>query len=290
MSKLWGGRFSKETDKLVDDFNSSIRFDCRMYEQDIKGSIAHATMLGKCGIIPLEDSQAIVKELNTILLDIQLGNVEFTVDAEDIHMNIEKILIDRIGDTGKKLHTGRSRNDQVALDLRLYLRDETKVIIAELKTLLLTILELSEQHLNTVMPGYTHLQKAQPITLAHYLMAYYEMFKRDYDRLHDCYKRINIMPLGSGALAGTTYPLDREMVANLLEFDGVTQNSLDGVSDRDFALELCFDLSAIMMHLSRISEEMILWNTNEFGFIELDDAYSTGSSIMPQKKTLMLPS
>lgn len=284
MSKLWGGRFSKETDKLVDDFNSSIRFDCRMYEQDIKGSIAHATMLGKCGIIPLEDSQAIVKELNTILLDIQLGNVEFTVDAEDIHMNIEKILIDRIGDTGKKLHTGRSRNDQVALDLRLYLRDETKVIIAELKTLLLTILELSEQHLNTVMPGYTHLQKAQPITLAHYLMAYYEMFKRDYDRLHDCYKRINIMPLGSGALAGTTYPLDREMVANLLEFDGVTQNSLDGVSDRDFALELCFDLSAIMMHLSRISEEMILWNTNEFGFIELDDAYSTGSSIMPQKK------
>lgn len=284
MSKLWGGRFSKETDKLVDDFNSSIRFDCRMYEQDIKGSIAHATMLGKCGIIPLEDSQAIVKELNTILLDIQLGNVEFTVDAEDIHMNIEKILIDRIGDTGKKLHTGRSRNDQVALDLRLYLRDETKVIIAELKTLLLTILELSEQHLNTVMPGYTHLQKAQPITLAHYLMAYYEMFKRDYDRLHDCYKRINIMPLGSGALAGTTYPLNREMVANLLEFDGVTQNSLDGVSDRDFALELCFDLSAIMMHLSRISEEMILWNTNEFGFIELDDAYSTGSSIMPQKK------
>ncbi len=284
MSKLWGGRFSKETDKLVDDFNSSIRFDCRMYEQDIKGSIAHATMLGKCGIIPLEDSQAIVKELNTILLDIQLGNVEFTVDAEDIHMNIEKILIDRIGDTGKKLHTGRSRNDQVALDLRLYLRDETKVIIAELKTLLLTILELSEQHLNTVMPGYTHLQKAQPITLAHYLMAYYEMFKRDYDRLHDCYKRINIMPLGSGALAGTTYPLDREMVAKLLDFDGVTQNSLDGVSDRDFALELCFDLSAIMMHLSRISEEMILWNTNEFGFIELDDAYSTGSSIMPQKK------
>ncbi len=284
MSKLWGGRFSKETDKLVDDFNSSIRFDCRMYEQDIKGSIAHATMLGKCGIIPLKDSQAIVKELNTILLDIQLGNVEFTVDAEDIHMNIEKILIDRIGDTGKKLHTGRSRNDQVALDLRLYLRDETKVIIAELKTLLLTILELSEQHLNTVMPGYTHLQKAQPITLAHYLMAYYEMFKRDYDRLHDCYKRINIMPLGSGALAGTTYPLNREMVANLLEFDGVTQNSLDGVSDRDFALELCFDLSAIMMHLSRISEEMILWNTNEFGFIELDDAYSTGSSIMPQKK------
>ena len=284
MSKLWGGRFSKETDKLVDDFNSSIRFDCRMYEQDIKGSIAHATMLGKCGIIPQEDSQVIVKELNTILLDIQLGNVEFTVDAEDIHMNIEKILIDRIGDTGKKLHTGRSRNDQVALDLRLYLRDETKVIIAELKTLLLTILELSEQHLNTVMPGYTHLQKAQPITLAHYLMAYYEMFKRDYDRLHDCYKRINIMPLGSGALAGTTYPLDREMVAKLLDFDGVTQNSLDGVSDRDFALELCFDLSAIMMHLSRISEEMILWNTNEFGFIELDDAYSTGSSIMPQKK------
>lgn len=284
MSKLWGGRFSKETDKLVDDFNSSIRFDCRMYEQDIKGSIAHATMLGKCGIIPQEDSQVIVKELNTILLDIQLGNVEFTVDAEDIHMNIEKILIDRIGDTGKKLHTGRSRNDQVALDLRLYLRDETKVIISELKTLLLTILELSEQHLNTIMPGYTHLQKAQPITLAHYLMAYYEMFKRDYDRLHDCYKRINIMPLGSGALAGTTYPLDREMVANLLEFDGVTQNSLDGVSDRDFALELCFDLSAIMMHLSRISEEMILWNTNEFGFIELDDAYSTGSSIMPQKK------
>lgn len=284
MSKLWGGRFSKETDKLVDDFNSSIHFDYRMYEQDIKGSIAHATMLGKCGIIPLEDSQAIVKELNTILLDIQLGNVEFTVDAEDIHMNIEKILIDRIGDTGKKLHTGRSRNDQVALDLRLYLRDETKVIIAELKTFLLTILELSEQHLNTIMPGYTHLQKAQPITLAHYLMAYYEMFKRDYDRLNDCYKRINIMPLGSGALAGTTYPLDREMVARLLEFDGVTQNSLDGVSDRDFALELCFDLSTIMMHLSRISEEMILWNTNEFGFIELDDAYSTGSSIMPQKK------
>ena len=282
--KLWGGRFSKQTDKAVDDFNSSIRFDARMYAQDIAGSIAHAKMLGKQGIIPKEDSELIIKALGEIKEDIENGNVEFEIDAEDIHMNIETILISRIGDAGKKLHTGRSRNDQVALDVRMYLRHETDEISAMLKELRGILLGIAERNIDTIMPGYTHLQKAQPITLAHHIMAYYEMFRRDGERLNDCRGRINVMPLGSGALAGTTYPLDREFVAEQLGFDGVTQNSLDGVSDRDFVCELAFDLSMIMTHLSRFSEEIILWSSNEFGFIELDDAYSTGSSIMPQKK------
>ena len=282
--KLWGGRFEKGTDKQVDDFNSSIRFDCRMYKQDIRGSIAHANMLGKCGIIPTDDSRLIVATLKQILEDIDAGNIEFEIDAEDIHMNVEKILISRIGDTGKKLHTGRSRNDQVALDIRMYLKDETSEIQKMLITLENTILDLAQQNTETIMPGYTHLQRAQPITFAHHMMAYYEMFRRDLERMSDCYKRMNILPLGSGALAGTTYPLDRYMVADELGFSDVTQNSLDGVSDRDFAIELASCLSLIMMHLSRMSEEIILWSSHEFGFVELDDAYSTGSSIMPQKK------
>lgn len=282
--KLWGGRFSKNTDSEVNDFNSSIRFDSRMYRQDIEGSIAHATMLGKTGVISDDDSKLIVKTLGEILDDINAGNVEFTEDAEDIHMNIETILISRIGDVGKRLHTGRSRNDQVALDIRMYLKDEIKEIRKMLFSLERTLLSAAKDNLDTVMPGYTHLQKAQPITLSHHAMAYFEMFKRDIGRLDDCCKRTNIMPLGSGALAGTTYPLDREMVCNLLGFDSVTLNSLDGVSDRDFVIELASALSICIMHLSRYCEELILWNTNEFSFIEMDDSCSTGSSIMPQKK------
>lgn len=282
--KLWGGRFEKNTDRSVDDFNSSIRFDSRMYKQDITGSIAHAKMLGKCGIIPESDSALIQKTLKEILEDIEKGLVEFEIDAEDIHMNIEKILIQRIGDTGKRLHTGRSRNDQVALDIRMYLMeqiDEVKSMLVELEKVLLST---AENHTGTILPGYTHLQRAQPVTLAHHLMAYFQMFRRDIERLKDCYRRTNVMPLGSGALAGTTYPLDRYLVAEELGFDSITENSLDGVSDRDFAIELASCLSIVMMHLSRFSEEIILWSTFEFGFIELDDAYSTGSSIMPQKK------
>ncbi len=282
--KLWGGRFEKSTDNEVNDFNSSIRFDARMYRQDIKGSIAHATMLGKQGIIPEADSKLIVKTLGEILEDIESGKVEFTEDAEDIHMNIETILISRIGDVGKRLHTGRSRNDQVALDIRMYIKDEIEVLKQMLLHLEHTLIRLAQDNLDTIMPGYTHLQKAQPITLAHHTMAYFEMFKRDIARLEDCCKRTNVMPLGSGALAGTTYPLDREFVAQLLGFDGVTLNSLDGVSDRDFVIELASALSICIMHLSRYSEELILWNTNEFQFIEMDDSCSTGSSIMPQKK------
>lgn len=284
MEKLWGGRFQKATDKKVDDFNSSIRFDKRMYKQDIRGSIAHASMLGRQGIIPKEDSEKIVAELKNILNDIENGNVEFLIDAEDIHMNIEKILTDRIGEAGKRLHTGRSRNDQVALDIRMYLMDETKEIKAMLIHTLNTLLSLAKEHTDTIMPGYTHLQKAQPITFAHHCMAYFEMFKRDLLRLSDCQKRTNVMPLGSGALAATTYPLDRESVADELGFDTVTLNSLDGVSDRDFVIELASCLSMIMMHLSRFCEELILWSSHEFSFVEMDDAYSTGSSIMPQKK------
>lgn len=282
--KLWGGRFRKSTDKKVDDFNSSIRFDKRMYKQDIKGSIAHATMLGKQGIIPQEDAELIVDELKNIMRDIEDGKVKFLIDAEDIHMNIEKILTDRIGDAGKRLHTGRSRNDQVALDIRMYLMDETVDIEDMLVETMHTFVKLAKKHIDTIMPGYTHLQKAQPVTFAHHCMAYYEMFKRDYSRLVDCRKRTNIMPLGSGALAGTTYPLDREFVADMLGFDDVTMNSLDGVSDRDFVIELANCLALIMMHASRFSEELILWSSNEFSFVEMDDAYSTGSSIMPQKK------
>lgn len=284
MAKLWGGRFSKATDTLVDDFNSSIRFDARMYAQDIEGSMAHAEMLGRQGIISKADAELIVKTLGEIKNDIEDGKVEFEIDAEDIHMNIETILISRIGDVGKRLHTGRSRNDQVALDVRMYLRHEVDELLPLLEDLKKSILTIAEQNLDTIMPGYTHMQKAQPITLAHHLMAYYEMLRRDCDRLSDCRRRINVMPLGSGALAGTTYPIDREFVAEKLGFYSVTMNSLDGVSDRDFVCELAFDLSMIMTHLSRLSEEIILWSSHEFSFIELDDAYSTGSSIMPQKK------
>jgi argininosuccinate lyase len=282
--KLWGGRFSKNTDELMDDFNSSIHFDNRMYRQDILGSAAHVKMLGSCGVIPEADADLIYKTLFEILKDIEDGKVEFEVSAEDVHMNIETLLISRIGDVGKKLHTGRSRNDQVALDLRMYLKDEVSELRAMLKDLLGVILRIAEENLETIMPGYTHLQRAQPITLAHHHMAYFQMFKRDIERLDDCTKRMNIMPLGSGALAGTTYPLDRQMVASELGFDDITANSIDGVSDRDFAIELASCLSIVMMHLSRFSEEIILWCTGEFSFIELDDAYSTGSSIMPQKK------
>ena len=255
-----------------------------MYKQDIKGSIAHATMLGKQNIIPKEDSDKIVAELKNILKDIEDGKVEFEIDAEDIHMNIEKILIERIGDAGKRLHTGRSRNDQVALDIRMYLMDETADIEEMLIHTLNVLVDLASDHTETIMPGYTHLQKAQPVTFAHHLMAYFEMFKRDLSRLRDCRKRTNVMPLGSGALAGTTYPLDREFVASELGFDAVTMNSLDGVSDRDFVIELANCLALVMMHLSRFCEELILWSSNELSFVEMDDAFSTGSSIMPQKK------
>ena len=282
--KLWGGRFQKSTDKKVDDFNSSIRFDKRMYKQDIRGSVAHAKMLGKQGIISKEDSEAIVEELKNILDDINNGKVEFLIDAEDIHMNIEKILTDRIGEAGKRLHTGRSRNDQVALDLRMYLIDETEELSDMLIHAMEVLVSLAKENTETIMPGYTHLQKAQPITFAHHVMAYFEMFKRDYSRLCDCRKRTSVMPLGSGALAATTYNLDREYVMHELGFDEVTMNSLDGVSDRDFVIELASCLSMIMMHLSRFCEELILWSSNEFSFVEMDDAFSTGSSIMPQKK------
>jgi argininosuccinate lyase len=282
--KLWGGRFSKNTDQLMDDFNSSIHFDSRMYRQDIIGSAAHVRMLGKCGIIPSVDAELIRKTLFEILDDIENGKIEFEVSAEDIHMNIETLLISRIGDVGKRLHTGRSRNDQVALDIRMYLKDETIALKAMLKKLLTVLINISENNTDTIMPGYTHLQRAQPITLAHHFMAYFQMFRRDSERLDDCYKRMNVMPLGSGALAGTTYPLDRKMVADELGFADITENSLDGVSDRDFAIELASCLSLVMMHLSRFSEEIVLWSLHEFSFIELDDAYSTGSSIMPQKK------
>ncbi len=282
--KLWGGRFNKETDKAVDDFNSSISFDCKMYKEDIKGSIAHVTMLGKQGIIPQENAEKIKDELGKILEDIEAGKIEFSLEAEDIHMNVETILIERLDAIGKQLHTGRSRNDQVALDVKMYTRNAISDIKGEVKNLLSVIAGLAEREKATIMPGYTHLQKAQPITLGHHLMAYFQMFRRDYERLSDCLKRMSLCPLGSGALASTTYPLDRHYTAALLGFEGPTENSLDGVSDRDFVAEFIFTLSLIMMHLSRFSEEIILWCSDEFSFIRLDDAYSTGSSIMPQKK------
>lgn len=282
--KIWAGRFTKETDKIVNDFNSSISFDARMYREDIEGSISHATMLGECGIIDLDESKAIVEELKNILNDIENGKLEFDFNAEDIHSFIEAELTERLGDTGKRLHTARSRNDQVALDIRMYLKKEVKEIESLIKKLITVLTDLSEKNLQNVMAGYTHLQRAQPITFAHHLMAYSQMFLRDLERLEDAYKRINIMPLGSGALASTTYPINRRRVCDLLGFDEITQNSLDAVSDRDFCIELASALSILMMHLSRFSEEIILWCSWEFKFIELDDAYSTGSSIMPQKK------
>ena len=282
--KMWAGRFTKEVDERVNDFNSSIKFDARMYKQDISGSIAHATMLGECGIIEKSESEAIVKGLREILDDIQSGKLGFDPNAEDIHMFVEAELTKRLGDTGKRLHTARSRNDQVALDVRMTLLDETAEIKALLKKLTQTVVDIAKKHTLTVMPGYTHLQRAQPITFAHHLMAYANMFIRDLGRLEDTAKRMNKMPLGSGALAGTTYPINRQRVCELLGFDEITQNSLDGVSDRDFCIELCSALSMLMMHLSRFSEEIILWCSWEFKFVELDDAYATGSSIMPQKK------
>ena len=284
MAQLWGGRFTKETDQLVYNFNASITFDQKFYKQDIEGSIAHVTMLAKQGILTEQERDDIVRTLKEIRDEVESGKLEITSEYEDIHSFVEANLIDRLGDTGKKLHTGRSRNDQVALDMRLYTRDELLHTDDLLKELLETILKIMEANTETIMPGFTHLQKAQPITLAHHMGAYFEMFKRDRLRLHDIYERMNYCPLGSGALAGTTYPLDREYTAELLRFYGPTLNSMDGVSDRDYLIEFLSACATIMMHLSRFSEEIIIWNSNEYQFVEIDDAYSTGSSIMPQKK------
>ena len=282
--KLWSGRFGKETDALVNDFNASIQFDQRLYKEDITGSLAHAKMLGDCGIISQEDVTAITEGLKGILADVEAGKVEFTADNEDIHMNVEALLTARIGDAGKRLHTARSRNDQVALDFRMYVREQIPVIVDQLLELETVLCKQAKQYQTAVMPGYTHLQRAQPISFAQHLMAYANMFARDITRLEDCKKRLNECPLGSGALAGTTYPIDRWETAQDLGFDAPMSNSLDGVSDRDYALELMSALSILMMHLSRFSEEVILWCSWEFKFIELDDGYATGSSIMPQKK------
>ena len=284
MAQLWGGRFTKETDQLVYNFNASITFDQKFYKQDIEGSIAHVTMLGKQGILTKEEMQAIVKCLDEIKTEVENGTLEISNEYEDIHSFVEATLIDRLGDTGKKLHTGRSRNDQVALDMRLYTRLEVLHVDELLEELLNVLLRIMEENTGTIMPGFTHLQKAQPITLAHHMGAYFEMFKRDRQRLYDIFKRMNYCPLGSGALAGTTYPLDRDYTAELMGFYGPTLNSMDGVSDRDYLIEFLAALSTIMMHLSRFSEEIIIWNSNEYQFVEIDDAYSTGSSIMPQKK------
>lgn len=284
MNKLWAGRFSKQEDERVNDFNSSIAFDARMAQHDIQGSIAHATMLGRQGIIEPAEAELIVQGLEGIARDLQTGALAIDPTAEDIHMFVEAELTSRLGDTGKRLHTARSRNDQVALDIRLYLRDQCQEIHALLLSYLDALTDQAAQHLESVMPGYTHLQRAQPITFAHHLMAYAQMALRDLQRLEQTQARMNIMPLGSGALAGTTYPIDRQLVKTLLAFDTVSANSLDGVSDRDFCIELASDISLIMMHLSRLSEEIILWCSWEFKFIELDDAFATGSSIMPQKK------
>ncbi len=282
--KLWGGRFEKNTASSVDAFNASIEVDQKLYKHDIIGSIAHAKMLKKTKIITKEEGEAIINGLQEILEDIESGKITFQIELEDIHMNIEKLLTDRIGEAGKKLHTARSRNDQVAVDIRLYLRDAIGEILNLLKELLQALTDIAKKHVYTIIPGYTHLQRAQPITLAYHLMAYFQMFKRDYERLQDCQKRVNIMPLGAGALAGTAYNTDRKFLALELGFDGICENSLDAVSDRDFIVEFISGASLIMMHLSRFCEELILWNSAEFGFVEMDDAYSTGSSIMPQKK------
>ena len=284
MAQLWGGRFTKETDQLVYNFNASITFDQKFYKQDIEGSIAHVTMLGKQGILTNEEAQDIIKTLKEIQSEVENGTLEISSEYEDIHSFVEATLIDRLGDTGKKLHTGRSRNDQVALDMRLYTRQEVMATDALLEELLNVLLRIIEENTETIMTGFTHLQKAQPITLAHHMGAYFEMFKRDRQRLRDIFERMNYCPLGSGALAGTTYPLDRDYTAELMGFYGPTLNSMDGVSDRDYLIEFLSALSTIMMHLSRFSEEVIIWNSNEYQFVEIDDAYSTGSSIMPQKK------
>ena len=282
--KLWGGRFTKETNQLVHNFNASLSFDQKFYHQDIEGSIAHVKMLAKQGILTTEDRDAIIEGLEGIRRDLESGALAFTAEHEDIHSFVEAVLTERIGEAGKRLHTGRSRNDQVALDMKLYTRDEIDELDGLVKSLLKELLKLMEENLDTYMPGFTHLQKAQPITLAHHMGAYFEMFDRDRSRLSDIRKRMNYCPLGSGALAGTTYPLDREYTAELLGFDGPTLNSMDSVADRDYVIELLSALSTIAMHLSRFCEEIIIWNTNEYQFVEIDDSYSTGSSIMPQKK------
>jgi argininosuccinate lyase len=287
--KLWGGRFTQPTDKFVEEFTASIDFDKRLYHQDIRGSIAHARMLGKQKIIPMADVERIIHGLQEILRQIEAGEFDFSVSLEDIHMNIESRLSAKIGEGGKRLHTGRSRNDQVALDIRLYLRDELVEISAYLDLLIDSLLYQAEANLGVIMPGYTHLQTAQPILFSHHMLAYVEMFKRDKGRMEDCLRRMNVMPLGAGALAGTTFPIDREHVAELLDFPEVTRNSLDSVSDRDFALEFLSAAAIVMMHLSRFSEELILWSTSEFKFIELSDGFCTGSSIMPQKKNPDVP-
>ncbi|MBR1691427.1 MAG: argininosuccinate lyase [Lachnospiraceae bacterium] len=284
MAQLWGGRFTKDTDQLVYNFNASISFDQKFMEQDIEGSIAHVVMLEKQGILTEAEKNAIVKGLSDIREDVKSGRLEITDEYEDIHSFVEANLIERIGDAGKKLHTGRSRNDQVALDMKLYTRQEILGIDALIRELLVTLQDIMKDNLETYMPGFTHLQKAQPITLAHHMGAYFEMFKRDRQRLKDIYYRMNYCPLGAGALAGTTYPLDRSYTASLLGFEGPTLNSMDSVSDRDYLIELLSAMSTVMMHLSRFSEEIIIWNSNEYRFVEIDDAYSTGSSIMPQKK------
>ena len=284
MAQLWGGRFTKETDQMVYQFNASISFDKRFYAQDIRGSIAHVMMLAKQGILTEEEQRKMISGLEGILRDIEDGYLAISEKYEDIHSFVEATLIERIGEPGKKLHTGRSRNDQVALDMKLYIRDEVYATDHLLKELLEVLLGIMEEHIDTFMPGFTHLQKAQPITLAHHMGAYFEMFKRDRARMKDVYRRMNYCPLGSGALAGTTYPLDREYTAELLGFAGATWNSMDSVADRDYLIEFLAALSTVMMHLSRFSEEVIIWNSNEYQFVEIDDAYSTGSSIMPQKK------
>lgn len=287
--KLWGGRFTQPTDKFVEEFTASITFDQRLYRYDIQGSKAHAEMLGRQGIIAADEAQQIIAGLDTILTDIEAGKVEFTVALEDIHMNIEARLIERIGAVGGKLHTGRSRNDQVAVDIRLYLRDEIDTLLAYLDALEDSLIRQAEENLDIIMPGYTHLQTAQPVLYSHHMLAYREMIVRDTSRLQDLRKRFNVMPLGAGALAGTTFPIDREWVAGQLGFVGVTRNSLDSVSDRDFAIEFCSFASILMMHLSRLSEELVLWSSADFSFIELTDAFCTGSSIMPQKKNPDVP-
>ena len=284
MAKMWKGRFTKSATQSANEFNASIQFDQRFYAQDIQGSTAHARMLAKQGILTADEAEAITSTLAAIKEDIEDGKIEFTIENEDIHMNIEAVLTERIGDTGKKLHTARSRNDQVAVDFRLYMRQEIDLIIALVEKLKEALYKIAEGNQETIMPGYTHLQRAQPVTLAHYMLAYYQMFSRDASRLADCRKRLNQLPLGSGALAGTTYNTDRDFLAKELDFDGICPNSIDAVSDRDFALEFLSDASILMMHLSRFCEELIIWNSTEFGFIDMDDAFSTGSSIMPQKK------
>lgn len=289
MAKLWGGRFTKETNKLVDEFTASISFDQKLANQDIQGSLAHVQMLGECGIITVDEAEIIQTGLKTILEKLEKGEVEFLVEHEDVHMNLEKFLIDEIGPVGGKLHTGRSRNDQVATDMHLYLRTKTKTIIALLEKVQSAIITQAKDNIKTILPGYTHLQHAQPVSFAHHLLAYFWMLERDKERLQDSLKRINVLPLGAGALAGTTFPIDRARVAELLEFDDIYPNSMDAVSDRDFIIEFLSIASILMVHLSRLSEEMVIWSSQEFQFIELDDSFCTGSSIMPQKKNPDVP-